>query len=139
MMCILVRCRCYKYLCNYLEEYMSEQIRQFDTGATRDTAENKADYEGFLSPLVIERYGQYMMKHQRQSDGSLRSSDNWQKGMPLDVYLKSAFRHFMDWWKEHRCIPSKDGVEDALCALLFNVSGYLHELLKAELTQKEKI
>ena len=73
-------------------------MRTFDTGATRDTNTDKPDYEGFLSPLVIERYGQFMMKHQKQSDGTIRASDNWQKGMPQDVYVKSGFRHFMEWW-----------------------------------------
>ena len=58
-------------------------LRKFDSGATRDTTENKPDYEGYFSPLVFERYGQYMLKHQKQSDGTLRSSDNWQKGMPI--------------------------------------------------------
>lgn len=109
---------------------MSRKIRQFNTGATRDTDEGKYDYEGFLSPLVIERFGQYMNKHRKQSDGSLRDSDNWQKGIPFDAYMKSAWRHFIDWWKEHRRFGSREGIEDALCALLFNVQGYLHEYLK---------
>ena len=108
------------------------KIRTFGTGATRDTDEGKYDYEGFLSPLVIQRYGQYMNKHRKQSDGSLRDSDNWQKGIPLNAYMKSAFRHFMDWWSEHRNIKTKDGIEEALCALLFNVQGYLHEYLKTK-------
>lgn len=112
---------------------MSEGIvRKFSTGATRDTEEGKPDYEGFLSPLVIKRFGEYMNKHRTQSDGSLRDSDNWQKGMPKDTYIKSGFRHFMDWWLEHRGFKSRDGVEDALCGLLFNVQGYLHEVLKEE-------
>jgi len=106
------------------------KVRQFSTGATRDTDEGKYDYEGFLSPLVIERFGQYMNKHRKQSDGNLRDSDNWQKGIPQDAYIKSAWRHFMDWWKEHRGYGSREGLEDALCALLFNVQGYLHEHLK---------
>lgn len=107
-------------------------IRQFETGATRDTDEGKPDYEGFLSPLVIEAFGRYMHKNRVQSDGSLRASDNWQKGMPYDAYIKSGFRHFMDWWMIHRDIPPESGAdaEEALCALLFNVQGYLHELLK---------
>ena len=108
--------------------------RSFDTGATRDTVEGKPDYEGFLSPLVIERFGQYMMKNQLQSDGTLRKSDNWQKGIPKDVYMKSGWRHFMDWWWFHRSegviVIVSDRLEEALCALLFNVSGYLHEHLK---------
>jgi len=106
------------------------RIRKFLTGATRDTEEGKYDYEGFLHPLVIEKYGEYMNKHRKQSDGNLRDSDNWQKGIPKNAYMKSGFRHFIDWWKEHRGIKSKDGLEDALCALLFNVQGYLFETLK---------
>lgn len=105
-------------------------IRQFSTGATRDTAEGKLDYEGFLSPAVLERFAQYMHKHRKQPDGTLRASDNWTKGIPRDVYMKSAFRHFFDWWKEHRKLKTKDGLEDALCALMFNTMGYLHEHLK---------
>ena len=109
-------------------------IRKFDTGATRDTEEGKYDYEGFLSPLVIKRFGEYMNKHRKQSDGSLRDSDNWQKGISKGAYMKSGWRHFMDWWMEHRGFKSREGLEDALCALLFNIQGYLHEYLK----EKEK-
>ena len=114
-------------------------MRVFKTGATRDTDDRKCDYEGFLSPLVIERFGEYMNKHREQSDGKPRGSDNWQKGIPKDVYMKSAWRHFMDWWKEHRKIKSKEGVEDAICAVIFNAQGYLHELLKEKkwITEKQ--
>lgn len=105
-------------------------MRKFETGATRNDDADKYDFEGFLSPLVIQRFGQYMHKHRLQADGTLRDSDNWQKGIPKSAYIKSAFRHFHDWWLEHRGYPSREGLEDALCALLFNVSGYLHELLK---------
>lgn len=107
-------------------------IRQFDTGATRDTSIDKFDYEGFFHPMVLERYAQYMHKHRRQSDGTLRDSDNWCKGMPLSTYIKSGWRHFMDWWKAHRGMPSRDGIEDAICGLVFNCFGYLLELLKAK-------
>ena len=54
-------------------------IRKFETGATRDTDEGKLDFEGFFSPIVMERFAEYMNKHRRQSDGQLRDSDNWQK------------------------------------------------------------
>jgi len=110
--------------------YQRPPIRTFESGATRDTDDGKPDYEGFLSPLVIEAFGEYMTRHRIQSDGDLRASDNWQKGFPKSVYIKSAWRHFMDWWKEHRGIPSRDGMEDALCALMFNVMGYLHETIR---------
>ena len=62
--------------------------RYFNTGAYRDTDENKNDYEGYLSPLVIEAFGNYMTKHRKQSDGNLRTSDNWQKGISKEVYIE---------------------------------------------------
>ena len=105
-------------------------IRKFETGATRDTDEGKHDFEGFLSPTVINRFGEYMTKHRKQSDGSLRDSDNWQKGMPKEQYMKSLLRHVHDMWLEHRGLESKDGIEEAICAIIFNSQGYLHELLK---------
>jgi hypothetical protein len=108
------------------------KIRQFNTGATRDDDTTKADYEGFLDPKVIEMYGNYMTKHRKQSDGNLRDSDNWKKGIPKDAYMKSAWRHFLDIWMEHRGYKSKDGIEEALMALLFNIMGYAYELLKEQ-------
>jgi len=112
-------------------------MRQFDTGATRDVEDGKLDYEGFLSPLVLHRFAEYMHLHRVQADGIARDSDNWQKGIPKDAYIKSGFRHFMDWWLEHRGYPSREGLEDALCALLFNVQGYLHEVLTEEEDHEE--
>ena len=111
-------------------------MRKFNTGATRDNDEGKYDYEGFYNPLVVKRFGQYMDKHRKQADGQLRDSDNWQKGIPKDAYIKSAWRHFMDWWLEHRGYKSRDGLEDALCALLFNIQGYLFEILKTKETDR---
>src|SRR5271157_1815692 len=77
-------------------------MRTFDTGATRSAEADKLDYDGFLSPLVLERYAQYLNKHRVQADGKLRDSDNWQKGMPKSAYMKSAWRHFISLWKFHR-------------------------------------
>jgi hypothetical protein len=112
--------------------------RYFETGAYRDVDENKPDYEGFISPIVIKVYGEYMTKHRKQSDGKLRDSDNWQKGMPKDTFMKSGFRHFMDWWLEHRGYESREGIDDALCGLMFNVMGYLYELHKTDSLNMEK-
>ena len=105
-------------------------MRTFITGATRDEEENKLDYEGFLSPLALERYAEYMHKHRVQPDGQLRDADNWQKGMPLNAYMKSGWRHFVAWWKSHRLILTGEEIEESICALIFNAFGYLHELLK---------
>lgn len=108
-------------------------LRKFATGATRDTAEGKFDYEGFLVPEVLEAFGEYMHKHRKQTDGSFRDSDNWQKGIPRRVYIKSAWRHFLQLWKLHRGREARDEkgnvvtITDACCALMFNVMGYLFE------------
>lgn len=108
------------------------QHRTFATGATRDTAEGKYDYDGFLSPYVVEAFGAYMDHNRVMADGSKRDSDNWQKGIPREAYMKSAWRHFLDWWREHRGLATKEGIVWALLGLLFNLQGYLHELLKED-------
>ena len=107
-------------------------MRTFGSGATRDTEAGKADYEGFLSPLVLKRFGEYMDRHRVQADGAPRASDNWQKGIPREAYLKSGLRHVMDWWLHHRGYPwvARESLEDALCAVIFNAMGYLHECVK---------
>lgn len=110
----------------------TSQVREFSTGATRDTDMEKPDYEGFLSPRVIQAFGEYMHKHRKQSDGTLRASDNWQKGIPKDAYMKSAWRHFFDIWTEHRGLKSREGMMDALMGTLFNIMGYAHEYIKEQ-------
>jgi len=108
-------------------------MRTFETGATRDSDNQKLDYEGFLSPFAMKRYAEYLHEHRRQADGEYRDSDNWQKGIPKDVYMKSMFRHFVDIWTLHRdgCISSVSR-QEALCAVIFNAMGYLHELEKPQ-------
>ena len=109
--------------------------RTFETGATRSSSEGKFGYEGFLSPLVLRRFGAYMHKHRALPDGSLREPDNWQRGIPLSSYMDSLWRHFMDLWLHHRqfeALAVEQDIEDVLCALLFNIQGYLHVLLTAE-------
>ena len=115
------------------------KVRTFESGANRSSEEGKLDYEGALSPLVLERYAQYLHEHRTLSDGTTRDSDNWQKGMPLSAYMKSAWRHFMEVWKIHRgwwykfiSEGRQKALETALCGVLFNIMGYLHESLKAE-------
>ena len=108
--------------------------RKFDTGATRDQDTTKLDFEGFLSPLALTRFATYMHEHRVQSDGTLRGSDNWQKGIPLESYMKSMWRHLITVWRHHREVPAADceSQEDALCGVIFNAQGYLHEIMKAK-------
>lgn len=110
--------------------------RRFATGATRSSDEGKPDYEGFISPLVLHRFGQYMTKHRKMEDGGLRESDNWQKGIPRKQYLKSMLRHVMDVWLIMRYFSGQAEERDlteALCAVKFNVDGMLHEVLQEQL------
>ena len=116
-------------------EAMSGIMRTFETGATRDVDQGKLDYEGFLSPIALESYAHYMHRNRTQTDGNIRDGDNWQKGMPLESYMKSGWRHFMDWFMEHRGYGSREGLEEALCGVIFNAFGYLHTILQEELDE----
>ena len=114
-------------------------IRQFETGATRNCSDHKINPAKCLSPLVIQRYAEYMAAQRLQKDGSRRADDNWQKGFPLDSFMESGQRHNLHWWTIHHgnaCTSEDDGhavdIEEACCALLFNVMGYLHQTLKAK-------
>jgi len=71
-----------------------------------------------------------MHKNRIQSDGNYRASDNWQKGINRDAYIKSMWRHFLDLWLIHRGYKGRETKEDALNGILFNAMGYLYEELK---------
>lgn len=122
------------YLEKQKELQQSVEIRTFATGATRDTVQNKLDYVKALSPIVLRRYVQYLDKHRLQSDGSYRDFDNWKMGMPQETYLSSLGRHFLAVWLLAHGHTTEDNhgpaeIEDTLAAIIFNASGYLHELL----------
>ncbi len=110
-------------------------VRSFESGATRSSDKGRIDPEGFLSPLVIERFCEYMNKHRLQPDGTIRGSDNWQKGIPQDTYMKGMWRHFLHLWTRHRGYTVKDplatdNIEEDLCSIIFNAQGMLFERLK---------
>jgi hypothetical protein len=114
------------------EKACKREGRHFETGAYRDGEEDKFDYHGFLSPVVLEAYARYMHKHRLQSNGELRASDNWKRGIPREVYIESLLRHVMALWLWHDGLadPSMDTAEDALGGILFNTMGYYHELIE---------
>lgn len=114
-------------------------LRKFEDGVIRDSDDQKLDFEGFLSPAVLWAFAEYMHKHRKLPDGSMRGSDNWQGGMPLDVYLKSLLRHVMDLWMLHRGfkpVRPENGEEvslsDTLGGILFNLQGFWLQTLKGE-------
>jgi len=111
--------------------------REFETGANRNSAEGKLEYHGFNSPVVDLAYGKYMHKHRFLEDGTLRDSDNWKKGFPIQVIRTSIGTHN----KDYELIMDgytvmENGKEttliDALMGLRFNVNAHLHELLKGD-------
>lgn len=125
-------------------------VREFATGANRDRVEGKPDFNGFLSPKSERRFAAYMNKNRRLSDGSLRDGDNWQLGIPLAVYAESFGRHAVEVREAIRDAVDATGVkfarliadappghptmlaiDEAMCALFFNVQGWLHERVKA--------
>lgn len=112
------------------------EVRQFETGATRSSQAGKLEYRRFLSPTVLRRYAEFMHKNRIQPDGDLRDPDNWKKGIPMDSYMDSLGRHFMEVWLLHdgQIVTDERGkfvdMETALCAIMFNAMGFLHEILK---------
>lgn len=118
-----------------LPPYDDGRVRTFGSGATRDTSTDKPEFAGFLSPAVIRAFGRYMHTNRKQSDGSLRDSDNWKKGMPRRVFVESMFRHFIDVWGfvvDDDDIPGirEDDAIDALMAIIFNAQGLAREILR---------
>lgn len=125
-------------------------MRQFKSGAIRSSNDGKIEYYGFRHPLIEKSFGEYMLRHQVQEDGKLRSSDNWWKGWDKEVSLQSLIRHLEDLTAIHagynvykvrdkgeKTIYTKDemkgekvSAEDCLNAIKFNCNAYLLEILK---------
>lgn len=113
------------------------ETRLFETGATRDTDDSKLDFEGFISPAVLRRYAEYMHECRTKNvppGDKLRASDNWQKGIPKEAYVKSMIRHTIEAWQQWDW-ETKGGdrvSQTTLCAIMFNVQGLLFEMLKED-------
>lgn len=103
---------------------LSGAVREFETGATRDSNEGKIDYRAILSPQALEMFGRYMVKHTIASDGSKREQDNWKRGMPLECYIESFFRHTQEL---HRAIEAgnREEITEALGGCFFNLQGMM--------------
>jgi hypothetical protein len=103
--------------------------RTFTTGANRNSNEGKHDIEGFNNPLVDQSFNEYMHKHRKLEDGSLRDGDNWQKGIPSIELLRSLLRHVHDVRLQMRGHKTGEDILDSLNAVKFNVNGLiLHHL-----------
>lgn len=99
-------------------------VREWKSWWIRDLDEDKLDFEWFLSPLVLQKYWEYMHKNRKLKDWSIRDSDNWQKWFGEDnqsVCVKSLLRHVHDIWMEHRGFKSREGMSEAMMWSLFNI------------------
>lgn len=105
-------------------------MRHFASGATRDNDSRKLDFDAIFDPRVLEAFAHYMNICRETPEG-LREADNWKHGFPMDVLMKSMWRHFFALWKSHHEFNG-DHPLVAACALLFNVQAYMKQLIEAD-------
>jgi hypothetical protein len=72
------------------------QIRVLKSGALRDTDNGKFEYLGFMEPYNDYSFAKFMHKHRLLPDGTMRASNNWQKGFGREVTIQSLVRHVED-------------------------------------------
>ena len=104
----------------------SKKRRKFTTDAQRDVAIGKGRYD-LISPIMIERIAGLLER------GAIKYNDrNWEKGMPLSVYVDSGMRHFFKFLEGHRD-------EDHLVAAIWNLQALPHieEMINRGLLPKE--
>ena len=112
-------------MCNCNNKAEDKKMRQWGN-ATRDLSDDKLDFEGCLSPLVLEAFAKYMKKHEETANGR-RQSDNWQGFFGNDHYsvcLKSLMRHTHDLWMFHRGYKGRETIDNALNGILFNCMAF---------------
>ena len=104
----------------------SGERRKFNTGAQRDVVDGKGRYD-LISRIMIERLAKLLQR------GAEKYNDrNWEKGMPLSVYMDSGMRHLFKFLEGHRD-------EDHLIAAIWNLQALLHieEMVKRGVLSEE--
>jgi len=112
-------------LSDYITKDSGER-RKFNTGAQRDVVNGKGRYD-LISPIMIERLAKLLQR------GAEKYNDrNWEKGMPLSVYMDSGMRHLFKFLEGHRD-------EDHLIAAIWNLQALLHieEMVKRGVLSEE--
>lgn len=129
---------------------MAHVKRQFKTGAVRDSNRGKPNPTYYSDPLVEWRFNRYMKRAEIKY-----GPGNWKKGIPLEEYLQSLFRHAIKLWIEHEYGTEIPGdwegkwspkLEEWLGPLgdleigydhasgvRFNINGIMREEIRAEL------
>ena len=83
--------------------------REFPTGAKRDGATGKGRFD-LIEPEVLFRLAKHL------EAGAVKYGDrNWEKGMPVSIFLDSAMRHLTKYLQGR-------GDEDHLAAVVWNVA-----------------
>ena len=97
-------------------------MRKFDTGAVRDSDDDKEDYIETISWTAFKRYAKYMTgKKKRYGQG------NFKKGIPIEAYEQSLIRHVQKYLENKHEEGQVETEEDHLSAMVFNIFGIMHE------------
>lgn len=103
-------------LCKELKKFeqgLFEKPREFESGAKRDSNENKIR-PYLISPYMLKALGQVL------ADGAKHYGErNWEKGIPQEVFKESAARHYVSWMNNEQD-------EDHAAKLIFNIMGFIH-------------
>lgn len=105
-------------------------MREFNTGAIRDSDESKEDYIESISWLSLLRYAKYMKTNELKY-----GRGNWAKGIPESSYEQSLMRHLQKYLANKYYGASLEPDIDHLSAAMFNLQGLIHEQEKASLKQ----
>lgn len=90
-----------------------DDLKQFESGASRDNPEGKGAYE-LISPLALKRLALVYERGAKQ-----KGDRNWEKGFPMSRCIQSALRHIEQYLEGLRD-------EDHLAAASWNLFAAIH-------------
>ena len=109
-------------------------MTNFETGAVRDSQDDKEDYIESISWLTMRRYAFYMKKNETKY-----GRGNWKKGIPQSSYEQSLLRHIQKYLANKYDDAYLEPNEDHLSAALFNLQGLIHEQEKEKQSPKSQL
>lgn len=110
----------------------SGERRSFDTGAVRDTADEKGRFD------LIQVHGILLSALQLERGAKKYGVRNWEKGMPISVFVNSATRHLLKFVAGYDDEPHLDAaIWNLLCAAE-GLNRIRHGIWKPELDDLPK-
>lgn len=105
----------------------SGKRQEFQSGMVRDTEEGKVDYTAVLDGPMFQRWAELLTRAKTKYPDISPGVANWTLANGEAEYArfkKSAFRHFIQWFKGNLD-------EDHAAGVLFNINGaeYVREKL----------